>query len=74
MIRAGMSPAGGTRFTGEKSTTRPYLFLKAPSCLAGAYDDIQIPLGMSKIDWEAEIALAIGKKGKAHQRPSMIWA
>src|SRR6266516_1921476 len=62
--RAGMSPAGGPRFTGEKSTTRPYLFLKAPSCLAGAYDDIQIPLGMSKIDWEAEIALAIGKKGK----------
>ena len=64
MIRAGMSPAGGPRFTGEKSTTRPYLFLKAPSCLAGAYDDIQIPLGMGKIDWEAEIALAIGKKGK----------
>ena len=64
MIRAGMSPAGGPRFTGEKSTTRPYLFLKAPSCLAGAYDDIQIPLGMSKIDWEAEITLAIGKKGK----------
>jgi 2,4-didehydro-3-deoxy-L-rhamnonate hydrolase len=64
MIRAGMSPAGGPRFTGEKSTTRPYLFLKAPSCLAGANDDIQIPLGMSKIDWEAEIALAIGRKGK----------
>src|SRR5262249_32046525 len=59
-----MSPAGGPRFTGEKSTTRPYLFLKAPSCLAGAYDDIEIPLGMSKIDWEAEIALAIGKQGK----------
>ena len=64
MIRAGMSPAGGPRFSGEKSTTRPYLFLKAPSCLAGAGDDIEIPLGMSKIDWEAEIALAIGRKGK----------
>ncbi len=64
MIRAGMSPAGGPKFTGEKSTTRPYLFLKAPSCLAGAYDEIEIPLGMTKIDWEAEIALAIGKKGK----------
>jgi 2,4-didehydro-3-deoxy-L-rhamnonate hydrolase len=64
MIRAGMTPAGGPRFTGEKSTTVPYLFLKAPSCLAGAYDEIDIPLGMKKIDWEAEIALAIGKKGK----------
>src|SRR5258708_486658 len=64
MIRAGMTPAGGPKFTGEKSTTRPYLFLKAPSCLAGAYDEIAIPLGMKKIDWEAEIALAIGKRGK----------
>jgi 2,4-diketo-3-deoxy-L-fuconate hydrolase len=63
MLRAGMSPAG-RRFTGEKSTTRPYLFLKAPSCLCGARDDIPIPLGMKRIDWEAEIALAIGKPGK----------
>jgi 2,4-didehydro-3-deoxy-L-rhamnonate hydrolase len=64
MIRAGMSPSGGPVFTGEKSTTVPYLFLKAPSCLAGAFDDIEIPRGMKKIDWEAEIALAIGKPGK----------
>ncbi|MBO0754890.1 MAG: fumarylacetoacetate hydrolase family protein [Bradyrhizobiaceae bacterium] len=64
MIRAGMTPAGGPKFTGEKSTTVPYLFLKAPSCLAGAFDEIEIPFGMQKIDWEAEIALAIGKKGK----------
>jgi 2,4-diketo-3-deoxy-L-fuconate hydrolase len=64
MLRAGMTPAGGPKFTGEKSTTIPYLFLKAPSCLAGADDDIAIPLGMKKIDWEAEIALAIGKRGK----------
>jgi 2-keto-4-pentenoate hydratase/2-oxohepta-3-ene-1,7-dioic acid hydratase in catechol pathway len=64
MIRAGMTPAGGPKFTGEKSTTLPYLFLKASSCLAGAFDDIKMPLDMKKIDWEAEIALAIGKTGK----------
>ena len=64
MLRAGMTPAGGPKFSGEKATTQPYLFLKAPSCLAGAHDDIAIPLGMKKIDWEAEIALAIGKPGK----------
>jgi 2-keto-4-pentenoate hydratase/2-oxohepta-3-ene-1,7-dioic acid hydratase in catechol pathway len=64
MIRAGMTPAEGPRFTGEKSTTIPYLFLKAPSTLAGAFDEIEIPRGMKKIDWEAEIALAIGRRGK----------
>jgi 2,4-diketo-3-deoxy-L-fuconate hydrolase len=68
MIRAGMSPTSGPVFTGEKSTTVPYLFLKAPSTLAGAFDDIEIPRGMKKIDWEAEIALAIGKPGK-HIKP-----
>jgi len=64
MIRAGMTPGGGPKFTGEKSTTAPYLFLKAPSTLCGPFDDIEIPRGMKKIDWEAEIALAIGKRGK----------
>jgi 2-keto-4-pentenoate hydratase/2-oxohepta-3-ene-1,7-dioic acid hydratase in catechol pathway len=64
MIRAGMTPASGPKFTGEKSTSHPYLFLKAPSTLAGANDDIAIPRGMKKIDWEAEIALAISKPGK----------
>jgi 2,4-diketo-3-deoxy-L-fuconate hydrolase len=64
MLRAGMTPASGPRFTGEKSTSAPYLFLKAPSTLCGAFDDIAIPRGLTKIDWEAEIALAIGKRGK----------
>src|SRR5258708_29356623 len=66
MLRSGMSRVAGAAkgFTGEKKTTRPYLFLKAPSCLAGAADDIQIPRGMTRIDWEAEIALAIGRPGK----------
>jgi 2,4-diketo-3-deoxy-L-fuconate hydrolase len=64
MLRAGMTPKEGPKFTGEKSTSEPYLFLKAPSTLAGAYDDIAIPTGLKKIDWEAEIALAIGKPGK----------
>jgi 2,4-diketo-3-deoxy-L-fuconate hydrolase len=64
MLRAGMTPASGPRFTGEKSTTKPYLFLKAPSTLGGAFDDIAIPRDLNKIDWEAEIALAVGKSGK----------
>jgi 2,4-didehydro-3-deoxy-L-rhamnonate hydrolase len=64
MLRAGMTPKDGPKFTGEKSTSDPYLFLKAPSTLAGAHDDIAIPAGLKKIDWEAEIALVIGRPGK----------
>ena len=64
MLRAGMAPQDGKQFTGEKKTTRPYLFLKAPSTLAGATDDIEIPRELKRIDWEAEIACAISKRGK----------
>src|SRR5882724_298953 len=64
MIRAGMSPKEGPKFTGEKSSTAPYLFLKAPSCLAGAHDDIAVPTDVKKVDWEAEIACVITKPGK----------
>ena len=64
MIRAGLSPEGRPTFTGDKATSRPYLFLKAPSVLAGADDDIAIPRGMEKIDWEAEIACAIWKRAR----------
>jgi 2,4-didehydro-3-deoxy-L-rhamnonate hydrolase len=64
MLRAGMTPKDGPKFTGEKSTSDPYLFLKAPSTLAGAHDDIAIPAGLKRIDWEAEIALVIGRPGK----------
>jgi 2,4-diketo-3-deoxy-L-fuconate hydrolase len=64
MIRTGMTPAGGPEFTGARSTSHPYLFFKAPSALCGAYDNIAIPRGMAKIDWEAEIACAIWKPGK----------
>ena len=64
MLRAGMTPAGGPQFTGEKSSSKPYLFLKASSTFAGAFDDIAIPAELQRIDWEAEIALAISKPGK----------
>jgi 2,4-didehydro-3-deoxy-L-rhamnonate hydrolase len=48
-------------FMGDRSRTRPYLFLKAPSSLCGPYDDIQVPLEQ-QTDWEAELVVVIGKR------------
>jgi len=48
----------------DKARVRPYSFLKAPSALSGAYDDIVIPPDTTKVDWEVELALAIGRSGK----------
>ncbi len=49
---------------GNRSKLRPYAFLKAPNCLCGAFDDIVLPPGEHNIDWEAELAVVIGRPGK----------
>ncbi len=53
-----------TDFMGEKAKTWPYAFLKASSSLVGAYDDIVLTSGHSQIDWEAELGVVIGQRGK----------
>jgi len=47
-------------YRGDKGTGQPYLFLKAPSTLVGAKDDIVMPALDSQLDWEAELAVVIG--------------
>ncbi|RJT41449.1 FAA hydrolase family protein [Mesorhizobium waimense] len=51
-------------FSGKKDGAEPYLFLKAPSALCGAFDDIVLPSEDDQIDWEAELAVVIGTTGK----------
>ena len=47
-------------YQGDKSTAAPYLFLKAPSSLVGAYDAIEMPNPDTQLDWEAELGVVIG--------------
>ncbi|HYM63909.1 MAG TPA: fumarylacetoacetate hydrolase family protein [Gaiellaceae bacterium] len=42
----------------------PVLFAKLPSALNGPHGDIVIPAARDRVDWEAELVLAIGKRGK----------
>lgn len=44
--------------------TVPYFFSKFASSIIGPYDSIVIPKSSKKVDWEAELAVVIGKKGK----------
>ena len=40
----------------------PVIFFKAPSALSGPNDDVVLPRGSTKTDWEVELAVIIGKK------------
>ncbi|GKQ40573.1 fumarylacetoacetate hydrolase family protein [Streptomyces sp. A012304] len=40
----------------------PILFTKSPNTLIGPYDDVRIPRGSTKCDWEVELGIVIGKR------------
>jgi 2-keto-4-pentenoate hydratase/2-oxohepta-3-ene-1,7-dioic acid hydratase in catechol pathway len=42
----------------------PILFLKPTSAICGPNDDVEIPPGSEKTDWEVELGVVIGKPGK----------
>jgi 2,4-didehydro-3-deoxy-L-rhamnonate hydrolase len=47
---------------GAELPKEPVIFLKAPSALSGPNDDVIIPKGSQKTDWEVELAVVMGKK------------
>jgi 2,4-didehydro-3-deoxy-L-rhamnonate hydrolase len=40
----------------------PVLFSKAPSSISGPDDDVIVPKGSKKLDWEVELGLVIGRR------------
>jgi 2-keto-4-pentenoate hydratase/2-oxohepta-3-ene-1,7-dioic acid hydratase (catechol pathway) len=42
----------------------PIVFMKATSCIVGPNDNIEIPRGSVKTDWEVELGVVIGKTAK----------
>ena len=50
--------------TGAEIPKHPILFFKANSAVVGAYDDVMIPRGSTKTDWEVELGVVIGKAAK----------
>jgi 2-keto-4-pentenoate hydratase/2-oxohepta-3-ene-1,7-dioic acid hydratase in catechol pathway len=48
--------------TGQKVPAEPILFTKSPNTLIGPYDDVRIPRGSTKTDWEVELGIVIGRR------------
>ncbi|WP_394769613.1 fumarylacetoacetate hydrolase family protein [Lacisediminihabitans sp.] len=46
--------------TGQAVPTEPILFTKSPNTLIGPDDDVLIPRGAEKTDWEVELGIVIG--------------
>src|SRR5258708_14793498 len=48
--------------TKAETPKEPVLFFKATTSLVGPNDDLVRPLNSTKVDWEVELAVVIGKK------------
>jgi 2,4-diketo-3-deoxy-L-fuconate hydrolase len=60
-IAVGLNFSDHAAETGATPPSEPILFNKAPNCVQGPNDDIVIPKGSKKTDWEVELAVVIGK-------------
>lgn len=50
--------------TGATVPPEPIIFMKATSAIVGPNDDLVIPRGSAKTDWEVELGVVIGRKAK----------
>jgi 2-keto-4-pentenoate hydratase/2-oxohepta-3-ene-1,7-dioic acid hydratase in catechol pathway len=61
-IAVGLNYADHAAESGMTVPAEPVLFNKAPSCIVGPNDDVAIPPGSRKTDWEVELAIIIGER------------
>lgn len=55
--------------TGQTVPDEPILFTKSPNTLIGPNDDVRIPRGSVKTDWEVELGIVIGKRASYLDSP-----
>ena len=62
IVCIGLNYRGHAKETGAQIPSEPIVFQKASSAWAGASDDLVLPRGSVKTDWEIELAFVIGKR------------
>ncbi|MEN6543850.1 fumarylacetoacetate hydrolase family protein [Parvibaculum sp.] len=60
----GLNYADHAAESGMEVPAEPVLFFKATSALCGPNDDVVIPRGSTKTDWEVELGVVIGKEAR----------
>ena len=63
-IAIGLNYADHAAESGMPVPSEPVVFNKWTSCIVGPDDDIRIPHGSTKTDWEVELGVIIGKGGR----------
>ncbi|NJX15477.1 fumarylacetoacetate hydrolase family protein [Tamlana crocina] len=62
IVCIGLNYAQHAAEAGMEVPKEPVLFFKSTTAMVGPNDDIMLPKGSTKTDWEVELAIVIGKK------------
>ena len=64
MICVGLNYSDHAAESNMAVPTEPVLFMKASSAIVGPNDDVEIPPGAEKVDWEVELGVVIGQEAR----------
>ena len=64
LIGIGLNYSDHAAESGMEVPGEPIVFMKATSAISGPYDDVELPAGADKVDWEVELAFVIGARAK----------
>lgn len=70
VICIGMNYAAHAAESGSAPPTRTVIFFKHPNTVVGPYDEVLVPPGSSKTDWEVELGVVIGTRARYLASPS----
>ncbi|MBK0384153.1 fumarylacetoacetate hydrolase family protein [Pedobacter sp. SD-b] len=62
MVCIGLNYAKHAKETNAPIPAEPIIFFKSTTSMVGPYDEVMLPKGSLKTDWEVELAFVIGKK------------
>jgi 2,4-diketo-3-deoxy-L-fuconate hydrolase len=60
----GLNYTDHAKEVGAEIPKEPIIFYKLANCICGPNDDVMIPRGSKKLDWELEIAFVVGKRSR----------
>ncbi|MSV73394.1 MAG: ureidoglycolate lyase, partial [Actinobacteria bacterium] len=74
VVCIGLNYADHAAESGMPIPEEPIVFTKAPNTVIGPNDDVIIPRGSSKTDWEVELGIVIGARARYLASPEDAWA
>ncbi|MFE7711667.1 fumarylacetoacetate hydrolase family protein [Streptomyces sp. NPDC057486] len=70
LLCIGQNYAAHAAESGAEPPEQPILFYKSPNTIVGPYDEVLIPRGSKKTDWEVELAVVIGRRAAYLDSPA----